>query len=106
MTVDSAKKQAFKDLRAARRHWVDEATAASRFQKKTIQAIREFLENEPATVPQIAAAVDLPAATVLWFVAGMKKYGQIVEAGQDDSYFRYALVAGKPAEADTVEAEA
>jgi hypothetical protein len=25
---------------------------------------------------------------VLWFVAGMKKYGQIVEAGEEDSYFR------------------
>ena len=73
--------------------------------KKTIQAIRQALEKDTASVPQIAEAVGLPTATVLWFVAGMKKYGQVVEAGQDDSYFRYALVAGKPQEADPAEAE-
>ncbi len=106
MTVDSDKKQAMKDLRARRRDWIEQAMVASKSQKKTIQAIRAVLETEPATVPQIAAAVGMPTDTVLWFVAGMKKYGQIVEAGQDDSYFRYALVAGKPAEAEAAEAEA
>ncbi|MEE4607293.1 MAG: hypothetical protein V2L15_00265 [Desulfobacteraceae bacterium] len=100
MTFDPTKKQALKALRAERRQWVDAATAASRSQKKTIQAIREFLEIDPATVPQIAEAVGIPTATVLWFVAGMKKYGQIVEAGEADSYFRYALAQGKPADAD------
>jgi hypothetical protein len=100
MTVDPAQKQALKDLRTERRPWVEAATAASRSQKKTIQAIREALASGPATVPQIAAAVAMPPDTVLWFVAGMKKYGQIVEAGEEDSYFRYALAQGKPAEAD------
>ncbi|HDI59035.1 MAG TPA: winged helix-turn-helix domain-containing protein [Desulfobacteraceae bacterium] len=100
MTVDPARKQALKDLRSERRQWVEAATAASRSQKKTIQAIRKALENAPATVPQIAEAVGMPTGTVLWFVAGMKKYGQVVEAGEKDSYFRYALAQEKPAEAE------
>ena len=106
MSADKAKVQALKELRAARKEWVQKATAESQFQKKTIKAIRQALETDPATVPQIAAAVGLPSATVLWFVAGMKKYGQVVEAGEDDSYFRYALVAGKAQDAEPAEAEA
>jgi predicted transcriptional regulator len=106
MSTDKAKIQALKNLRAERRQWVDRATAESKSQRKTLKAIRQALEKDAATVPQIAEAVGLPTATVLWFLAGRKKYGQIVEAGQDDSYFRYALVAGKPQEADPAEAEA
>ena len=102
MSAGKAKSQALKELRDARRQWIDQAVAASKSQKKTIREIEKVLAHEPATVPQIAAAVGLPTATILWFVAGMKKYGQIVEAGQDESYFRYALAAGKTqaAEAD------
>ncbi len=103
MNADKTKSQALKALRETRRQWIDQAVAVSKSQKQTIREIEKVLANEPATVPQIAAAVGLPAATILWFVAGMKKYGQIVEAGQDESYFRYALAAGKPqaaAEAD------
>lgn len=106
MSADKAKMQALKNLRTARRQWVDQATADSKSQKKTIKAIQQALEKEAATVPQIAEAVGLPTETVLWFLAGMKKYGQIVEAGQDDSYFRYALVASKQQDTDSAEADA
>lgn len=106
MTADPAKKQALKDLRSERRQWVEAATAASRSQKKTVQAIRDVLQNAPATVPQIAARVGMPTDAVLWFVAGMKKYGQVVEAGEEDSYFLYALAPERPAEAASADAAA
>ncbi|NLI82948.1 MAG: winged helix-turn-helix domain-containing protein [Deltaproteobacteria bacterium] len=106
MSADKAKTQALKDLRASRRQWVDQATAESKFQKKTIKAIQQVLEEDAATVPQIAEAVGLPTEAVLWFVAGLKKYGQIVEAGQDDSYFRYALAAGRQQDDESAEVDA
>lgn len=106
MSADKAKTQALKNLRAARRLWVDQATADSKIQKKTIKSIQQALETEAATVPQIAEAVGLPTETVLWFLAGMKKYGQVVEARQDDSYFRYALVASKQQDDDSAEDDA
>ena len=31
----------------------------------------------------------------MWYVASMKKFGEILEADQDDSYFRYELAGGE-----------
>ncbi len=53
--------------------------------------IRQALQGGPRTVPEIAAAVGLPASQVLWQIAAMKKYGLVVETGLDENYYRYAL---------------
>ena len=53
--------------------------------------IRQALQSGPRTVPEIAAAVGLPASQVLWQIAAMKKYGLVVETGLDENYYRYAL---------------
>ena len=45
-----------------------------------------------ATVPEIAAACDLPSAQVLWHIAAMRKYGQLAEDVQDGDYFNYRLL--------------
>jgi predicted transcriptional regulator len=63
------------------------------------KAIREFLANGAATVPSIADAVKLRADEVLWHLTGMRKYGQVVEAGEDGDYLLYALAAQETATA-------
>jgi len=57
------------------------------------KSIRKLLEAGPATVPQIAAAVNLPPDETLWHVTGMRKYGKVAEAGEDGDYVLYALAA-------------
>jgi hypothetical protein len=64
------------------------------------RAIREFLANGAATVPSMADAVKLRTDEVLWHLTGMRKYGQVVEAGENGDYFLYALAAQESATAD------
>jgi len=85
------KKAALKELRAARKEQVKKATARVRVQKKALKAIKAQLEKGPGTVPEVAAAASMPTAEVLWYLATLKKYGEIAEAEKDGEYFRYAL---------------
>lgn len=87
------KKAALKALRRTRRQWIKNASAAVREQKNALKSIRSRLEAGAATIPEIAAATALPAHEVLWFVAALKKYGEIVEDEKDGAYYRYALKA-------------
>lgn len=56
------------------------------------KSILKLLEAQPATVPQIAKALKMPAHEALWHVTGMRKYGKVTEVGEDDDYPLYALV--------------
>jgi len=86
------KKEAMKELRKARKEYTEKAGAAAKQQKKSLNAIREQLGKEAKTVPEIADAVQMPTDRVLWFMSAMKKYGEIIEAGKDGGFYRYALV--------------
>ena len=87
----SEKKEAMKALRRSRKDWIAKASARMKAQKKAIKAIRGQLENGARTVPEVAGATGMPPADVLWYMAALKKYGEIVEAEKDGGYFRYAL---------------
>jgi hypothetical protein len=50
------------------------------------------LQAGPATVPDLAGKTGLPADQVLWQLAGMRKYGQVQEAGMSGDYVKYELV--------------
>ena len=63
-------------------------------QRRAVQAIKERLAGAELTVPEIAAATGLPVSEVLWYVATLKKYGEILEGPKAGSYFRYRL--GRP----------
>ena len=56
-------------------------------------------------MPEIAAATGLPVSEVLWYVATLKKYGEILEGPKDGSYYRYRLgqAPAPMAEADPAE---
>ncbi len=84
-------KEALKNLREARKQVITAATARMKAQKKEIAAIKAELQQGERTVPELAAATGIDSATVLWYLATLKKYGEILEGGLDGSYFRYRL---------------
>ena len=92
-------KEALKQLQAARKEQIAAAAARMREQKKFIKAIKEELGAGGKTVPEIAAATGIAPDAVLWYLATLKKYGQVTEGAKDGSYFRYKLAANNDAEA-------
>lgn len=95
-TQDSAKKEAMKQLRGERRVFIEAAGRKMKQQKKAITAIKEQLKDEPKTVPEISEGTGIPSAEVLWYLAALKNYGEILEGEKDGSYFRYRLAAPNP----------
>jgi predicted Rossmann fold nucleotide-binding protein DprA/Smf involved in DNA uptake len=85
------KKEAMKKLRESRRHLIKVTSARVKENRKAVKAIKEQLKDEARTVPEIAAATSMASSEVLWFIATLKKYGEIVEGEKDGSYFRYHL---------------
>jgi hypothetical protein len=90
---DSGTEQ-LRSLRQARQELIKKATARMKEQRRQIRAIREQLAGGPRTVPEIAEATGMGSAEVLWFVAALKKYGEVLEDAKDGSYFRYRAAAG------------
>ena len=91
-----AKREALKKLRNSRKEWITRAAAKVKEQKKALKAIKGQLKEGVETVPRIAEATGIPADRVLWYIAALKKYGEISEAEKDGGYFRYVLIEGLP----------
>jgi predicted Rossmann fold nucleotide-binding protein DprA/Smf involved in DNA uptake len=87
----AADKEAMKQLKAARKEQIAAATARMKEQRRAVKAIKAQLEGAELTVPEIAAATGLPGSEVLWYLATMKKYGEILEGPKDGGYYRYRL---------------
>jgi len=85
------KKEAMKALRQARQQWIANASNQVKRQKKELKAIRTQLAAGAGTVPEISQATHMQTADVMWYLAALKKYGEIVETQKDGSYFRYIL---------------
>jgi hypothetical protein len=101
----AADKEALKQLKAARKEQIAAGTLRMKEQRRAVKAIKAQLEGTELTVPEIAAATSLPASEVLWYVATLKKYGEVLEGPKDGSYFRYRLgeAPAPMAEADPAE---
>ena len=84
--------EALRKLREARKSTIAGVTARMKDQKKAMEAIKGELQKGEGTVTEIAAATGLEAASVLWYLATMKKYGQVAEGAADGNYFRYRLI--------------
>jgi len=89
--IKKKKKEAMKKLRNDRKEWITNASTIVKEQKKILKAIKGHLENQPATVPEISKAAGIPSDRVLWYLATLKKYGDIIEGEKDGGYFRYVL---------------
>ena len=98
--IKDKKKEAIKMLRSDRKEWITMASNRVKEQRKERKAIKKYLENQPATVPEIADATGIPSDKVLWYLATLKKYGDIVEGEKDGSYFRYVLTENSIEEPD------
>jgi hypothetical protein len=100
-----SRKEALKQLKAARKEQIAAATARMKEQRRAVKAIKQQLDGAEMTVPEIAAATGLPVSEVLWYVATLKKYGEILEGPKDGSYFRYRLGQAPEPEAEADPAE-
>jgi predicted transcriptional regulator len=98
--MKTKKKEAMKKLRKDRKEWISRASNIFKEQKKIRKAIKGHLENQPATVPEISKATGIPSDRVLWYLATLKKYGEIVEGKKDGGYFRYKLAESAVEKAD------
>ena len=85
------KKEAMKKLRKSRKLIIKATSARVKENRKAVKAIKEQLRDKARTVPEIAEATGLASAEVLWFIATLKKYGEILEGDKDGGYFRYYL---------------
>ena len=91
-------KAAMKRLRQERKQKIKDIAATVKTQKEAVKAIKEQLQNHGGTVPQIARETGISADKVLWYIAALKKYGEISEAEKDGGYFQYVLAPGPPEE--------
>jgi hypothetical protein len=98
-------KEALKKLKATRKEQIAATTARMKEQRQAVKAIKQQLEGTELTVPEIAAATGLAASEVLWYVASLKKYGEILEGPKAGSYFRYRLAQVEATEAEAGPAE-
>jgi predicted Rossmann fold nucleotide-binding protein DprA/Smf involved in DNA uptake len=81
-------------LRKQRHDKVEQAQNMLKDQQSVRKTITRAMQGEPKTIPQIAQSTGIPAHEVLWHMAVMKKYGQVVENGLDEDYeyYLYSLV--------------
>ena len=96
-TKEQRKKQneMLANLRKERNEKVKEAQAMLKEQMNIRKQISVVLQGEAKTIPQISEETNLPSDQVLWYIAAMKKYGNVVEAGLDDDYEFYLYSLAK-----------
>ncbi len=102
-TEPDSGKEALKKLKASRKKQIAAATGRMKEQRQAVKAIKERLAGAELTVPELAAATGLPVSEVLWYVATLKKYGEILEGPKAGSYYRYRLGPVAAAEAESGE---
>lgn len=61
-------------------------------QKHVQEDIIKALKEKACTVPEVAAAVNIPPQQALWYLAAMRKYNLVVESGMSGDYPLYQLV--------------
>ncbi|HIP39036.1 MAG TPA: winged helix-turn-helix domain-containing protein [Desulfocapsa sulfexigens] len=96
---DESKKEAMKQLRAERKSSIQKAAATVKQQKKELKLLKEHLTGDGATAPEIAEAIGINVSQVIWYLATLKQYGEVVEGTKDGCYFKYQLVETDSAEA-------
>jgi len=92
-TLTAEQKLALAKLRESLGGISEEKRQAQKHLLAARKAVLKLLETQPATVPQIAVALQMPADEALWHVTGMRKYGKVIEAGEDGDYLLYAIAA-------------
>ena len=85
------RKEALKRLRQEREEHIRAALALVKQQNKDLNRIKEFLSQGPATPVEVAQKLNITPKMAMWYLAAMRKYGLISEAGKNGDYFNYQL---------------
>ncbi len=88
----SGGKTDLKALREKRKDKVARARGILKEQNADIKRLKAEMAAGPKTVPAVAAAVKLPPWKVMWYLAALKKYGEVREGEKDGDYFTYELI--------------
>jgi predicted ArsR family transcriptional regulator len=64
-------------------------------QRAAHKEILRALRDGPRTVAQVADATALPKHEVLWHLMALKKYGEVVEAEEQEDCYTYARSGGE-----------
>ncbi|MGD0844760.1 MAG: hypothetical protein ABSA06_10375 [Geobacteraceae bacterium] len=78
-------------LRERRGGMSDELKEYFNVQQQTRKGLRKALKEGPKTVPELASLLNLEKSTTLWHVMAMRRYGEVIEAGERNGYPLYAL---------------
>jgi hypothetical protein len=84
-------KEKLKSLRQERTALVEHTREQIKTNNKLFKKIKSQIKDQAMTIPQISAAIEEPSSTVLVYVAGLKKFGLVVEKEKDGDYFKYQL---------------
>ena len=82
-------------LRERRGGMSDELKEYFKEQQQTRKGLRKALKEGPKTVPELAALLNLEKSTTLWHVMAMRRYGEVIEAAEQNGYPLYALKEGQ-----------
>jgi len=88
-TNNPSRGEMLKQLREKHARSVERTQALFKEQKQLQQSICQFIRETPHTVPEIAREIGKPTHEVLWFLAALRKYGIVVEAGMCGDYPLY-----------------
>ena len=89
--AEQEKKEAMKQLRAERKDSTQRAAARVKVQRKELKLLREQVSGDGATAPEISEAINLDVSKVIWYLATLKQYGEVVEETKDGCFFRYRI---------------
>ncbi len=95
--IKAARRELLKRLRVERADQVEHAKEQVKITKRSGK-IREVLTAGPKTVPDISSETEMSTDDVLYYIATMRHYGNVVEDSQDGDYFRYKLVVEEKTE--------
>jgi predicted Rossmann fold nucleotide-binding protein DprA/Smf involved in DNA uptake len=87
-----ADKALLERLKTERAALVAAAAEKNQLRRQARRKIRAELAKAPATVPAVASTTGLASSEVLWHLAAMRKYGEVVEDEKAGDYFTYRLV--------------
>ena len=79
-----------KELREKRKDKIKEIQQMVKKQKRILDLIRSELKTGPKTPVEISSSIGVPSHVVMWYLASMKKYSEVIEGEQKGSYFTYA----------------
>ena len=99
----AARRKALKKLRETRGANVAAAAEKVKMQKKALGLLRGLLTGAGKTAPELAQLSGMPASEVLWYLASLKKYGEVFEGEKDGGYYRY-YARPEPASSEVAEA--